>query len=56
MADSYSIIALYEKDDKRYLISCLAAKSNKDRYKVIHGAIDEFIEKNRNIQPISFFD
>ncbi|MGY3775837.1 D-alanyl-D-alanine carboxypeptidase family protein [Helcococcus sueciensis] len=45
MASSYNLIALYEKDGKRYLITCLGAKSNKDRYKAIHAAIDTIIEK-----------
>ena len=46
MASSYNLIALYEKDGKRYLITCLAAKSNKDRYQNIHAAIKTIIEKN----------
>ena len=46
MASSYNIIALYEKNDKRYLITCLAAKSNKDRYQAVHAAIKTIIEKN----------
>lgn len=46
MADSYNIIALYEKNNRRYLITCLAAKSNKDRYQVVHAAIKSIIESN----------
>lgn len=45
MASSYNLIALYEKDGKSYLISCLAAKSNEDRYQTIHAAINTIIEK-----------
>ena len=46
MAESYNLIALYEKDGKRYLITCLAAKSDKDRYQSIQAAINTIIEKN----------
>ena len=45
MASSYNLIALYEKEGKKYLITCLAAKSNKDRYQTIHAAIKTIIEK-----------
>lgn len=45
-SSAYNIIALYEKDDKRYLITCLAAKSNEDRYQAVHAAIKTIIEKN----------
>lgn len=46
MAESYNLIALYEKDGKRYLITCLAAKSDKDRYQSVQAAINTIIEKN----------
>ena len=46
MASSYNLIALYEKNGKRYLITCLAAKSNKDRYQAVQAAINSIIEKN----------
>lgn len=45
MASSYNLVALYEKDGKRYLITCLASQSNKDRYKAVQTAIDTIIEK-----------
>ncbi len=44
-ADSYNIIALYENNGKRYLITCLAAHSNKDRYQAVRNAINTVIEK-----------
>lgn len=46
MAESYNLLALYEKDGKRYLITCLAAKSDKDRYQAVQAAINTIIEKN----------
>lgn len=46
MAESYNLIALYEKDGKRYLITCLAAKSDKDRYQSVQAAINTIIKKN----------
>lgn len=46
MAESYNLIALYEKDGKRYLITCLAAKSDKDRYQSVQAAINTIVEKN----------
>lgn len=45
MASSYNIIALYENNGKRYLITCLAAHSNKDRYQAVQAAINTIIEK-----------
>ncbi len=44
MASSYSIVALYEKDGKEYLITCLAALSNEGRYKAVQSAINTIIE------------
>lgn len=44
MADSYSIVALYEKDGKNYLITCLASRSDEDRYKAVQAAINEVLE------------
>lgn len=44
MADSYSIVALYEKDGREYLITCLASKSDKDRYKAVQAAINTIIK------------
>ena len=44
-ASSYNIIALYENNGKRYLITCLAAHSNKDRYQAVQAAINTIIEK-----------
>lgn len=44
MASSYSIIALYEKDGKKYLITCLASHSNLDRYKAVQSAINTIIK------------
>lgn len=46
MAESYNLLALYEKDGKGYLITCLAAKSDKDRYQAVQAAINTIIEKN----------
>lgn len=46
MAESYNLLALYEKECKRYLITCLAAKSDKDRYQAVQAAINTIIEKN----------
>ena len=46
MASSYNLIALYENDGKRYLITCLAAHSNKDRYQAVQAAINTVIEKH----------
>ena len=46
MAESYNLLALYEKNGKRYLITCLAAKSDKDRYQAVQAAINTIIEKN----------
>ena len=46
MAESYNLLALYEKDGKRYLITCLAAKSDNDRYQAVQAAINTIIEKN----------
>lgn len=45
MASSYNIIALYENNGRRYLITCLAAHSNKDRYQAVQAAINTVIEK-----------
>ena len=44
MASSYSIVVLYEKDGKEYLITCLAALSNEGRYKAVQSAINTIIE------------
>ena len=44
MASSYSIIALYEKDGKSYLITCLASQTNEDRYKAVWSAINTIIK------------
>lgn len=56
MASSYNLVALYEKDGKRYLITCLASQSNKDRYKAVQTAIDMIIEKKkRPLNRFSFF-
>ena len=44
MASSYSIVVLYEKDEKKYLITCLAALSNEGRYKAVHSAINTIIK------------
>ena len=46
MGSSYNIIALYENDGRRYLITCLAAHSNKDRYQAVQAAIHTIIEKH----------
>ena len=43
MASSYSIVALYEKEGKKYLITCLAALSNEGRYKAVQSAIKTII-------------
>ena len=44
MASSYSIVVLYEKDEKKYLITCLAALSNEGRYKAVQSAINTIIK------------
>lgn len=44
MASSYSIVVLYEKNGKSYLITCLAALSNDGRYKSVQSAINTVIE------------
>lgn len=44
MASSYSLIVLYEKDGKQYLITCLAALSNEGRYKAVQSAINTLIK------------
>lgn len=44
MASSYSIIVLYEKDGKEYLITCLAALSDKGRYQAVQSAINTLIK------------
>ena len=44
MASSYSIVVLYEKDGKEYLITCLAALSNEGRYKAVQSAINTIIK------------
>ncbi|HBM34297.1 MAG TPA: D-alanyl-D-alanine carboxypeptidase, partial [Lachnospiraceae bacterium] len=44
MASSYSIVVLYEKDEKEYLITCLAALSNEGRYKAVQSAINTIIK------------
>lgn len=44
MASSYSIVVLYEKDAKEYLITCLAALSNPGRYKTVQSAINTIIK------------
>lgn len=44
MASSYSIVVLYEKDGKTYLITCLAALSNEGRYKAVQSAINTIIK------------
>ena len=46
MASSYNLIALYEKNGKSYLITCLAAHTNDGRYKAIETAIDKVIDNN----------
>ena len=43
MASSYSIVVLYEKDGKEYLITCLAALSNEGRYKAVQSAINTIL-------------
>lgn len=40
MASSYNLLVLYEKDAREYLITCLAAKSDKGRYKAVQAAIN----------------
>jgi len=44
MASSYNIVVLYEKDEKTYLITCLAARSNEGRYKAVQSAINTIIK------------
>ena len=44
MASSYSIVVFYEKDEKKYLITCLAALSNEGRYKAVQSAINTIIK------------
>lgn len=46
MASSYNIIVLYENNGEKYLITCLASHSNKDRYQAVQAAINTIIEKN----------
>lgn len=43
LGGSYSILALYEKNGKEYLITCLAALSDAGRYKAVQSAIDTVI-------------
>ena len=43
MADSYSIVVLYEKNGKNYLITCLASHYDEDRYKAVKVAIDKML-------------
>lgn len=43
MASSYNIIALYENKGEKYLITCLASHSNKDRYQAVQAAINTII-------------
>lgn len=43
MADSYSIVVLYEKNGKNYLITCLASHYDEDRYKAVKAAIDKML-------------
>lgn len=45
MASSYNIVVLYEKDGKKYLITCLASHTNEDRYKAVQAAINTIINK-----------
>ena len=45
MSSSYSIVVLYEKDGKEYLITCLAALSNEGRYKAVQSAVNTIIEQ-----------
>lgn len=45
MASSYNIVVLYEKDGEKYLITCLASKTNEDRYKAVQSAINTIINK-----------
>lgn len=47
MASSYNIIALYEKDGKKYLITCLASHSNKERYQAVWAAIKTIIQVDK---------
>lgn len=44
MADSYSIVVLYEKDGKNYLITCLASRHDGDRYKAVQAAINTILK------------
>ena len=44
MASSYNIVVLYEKDEKTYLITSLAARSNEGRYKAVQSAINTIIK------------
>lgn len=44
MASSYSLVVLYQKDGKSYLITCLAARSNEGRYKAVQSAINTIIK------------
>lgn len=43
MASSYSIVVLFEKDGKEYLITCLASLSDEGRYKAVQSAIKTII-------------
>lgn len=43
IASSYNIIALYENKGEKYLITCLASHSNKDRYQAVQAAINTII-------------
>ena len=45
MASSYNLIALYEKNGEKYLITCLASHTNEDRYKAVQAAINSIINK-----------
>lgn len=45
MASSYNIVVLYEKNGKKYLITCLASHTNEDRYKAVQAAINTIVNK-----------
>lgn len=45
MASSYNLIALYEKNGEKYLITYLASHTNEDRYKAVQAAINSIINK-----------
>ena len=44
MASSYNIVVLYENNTKKYLITCLAARSDDGRYKAVQSAINNIVK------------